>query len=335
MNVAQLLGRDEVVRLTERAAQTIDGARVLVTGAGGSIGSEICRKIVSCSPEKLIMAGRSELGLFETSLELRKLYSGNVSTHLIDICSLEDTNRLFLKERPTVVIHCAAHKHVPLCEANPEQAIKNNVIATWNVATLSHIYSVGRFVYISTDKAVNPTSVMGATKRAGEIIALAHGGVTSVVRFGNVIGSSGSVIPIFQKQIDDGGPVTVTHPDMTRYFMTIPEAASLVLESLAFGGFGQTYVLDMGKQVKIADLAKRMIEASGKNVEIEYTGIRPGEKLVEELGDAFTTDTSIPKIKSVFVKSNFCHPKKLIHNLIETPSVANLIALVPEYVRPT
>ncbi|MCD6365030.1 MAG: polysaccharide biosynthesis protein [Planctomycetes bacterium] len=294
INIDDLLGRPAVELDTEAIAKFIRGRRVLITGAGGSIGSEMSRQVCDYSPAELILVEQAETPLFEIDNELRKNH-GDI-TVFARICDIFDRNRvmdIWAEHKPEVVIHAAAHKHVPLMERNPCEAIKNNVIGSRNVADASCEYGTEEFVMISTDKAVNPSSVMGASKRMAEIYTQAlngrHGCKTQfkAVRFGNVLGSSGSVIPFFRKQIAAGGPVCVTHPEMTRYFMTIPEAAGLVLQAAATGTGGQIFLLDMGEPVKIVVLARQMITLSGfrigEDIEIAFTGIRPGEKLFEEL----------------------------------------------------
>jgi FlaA1/EpsC-like NDP-sugar epimerase len=291
INIADLLGRKEVRIDNEQVAGMIYGNVVLVTGAGGSIGSELCRQILQRGPAKLLLVERSENSLFHLHRHLMQL-SG--STSLVPIlCDITDEQRVFEEfryHRPDLVFHAAAHKHVPLQELHPAECFRNNVGGTRSVARASSAHGVKLFVMISTDKAVNPTSVMGATKRACEILcqAFAHESETKFVsvRFGNVLGSDGSVVPIFLEQIARGGPITVTHPEMRRYFMTIPEAVTLVLQAAAIGQSGQVLVLDMGHPIKIVDLAHQLIQLvdrSPSEIPIEYVGTRPGEKLFEEL----------------------------------------------------
>ena len=270
----------------------IRGQKILITGAGGSIGSELCRQIVLCGPESLMMLGRGENSIFEINHELVEGgYGKMLSTIIADVRDRPKMDRVFTEYRPDVVFHTAAHKHVPLMEQHPDEAVKNNILGTANVAEIALDCGVSTFVLISSDKAINPTSVYGATKKAAEYIVqdLSREGKTKfvVVRFGNVIRSRGSIIPIFERQILGGGPVTVTHPDMERFFMSIPEAAYLVLQSGGIASSGQVCVLDMGDPVKIIELVHHLIEEAGlkpgKEIEIEVTGSRPGEKIVEEL----------------------------------------------------
>jgi FlaA1/EpsC-like NDP-sugar epimerase len=267
---------------------------VMITGAGGSIGSELCRQIAPFNPKRLLLVEQSEVQMFQIEQELMGLGHGGIILPLIaDILDEARVRQIMERFQPAVIFHAAAHKHVPMMEQQPAEAIKNNTLGTARLAELAHEYKVDRFVMISTDKAVNPTSVMGATKRLAEIFVQAlhaanHGQTKYMaVRFGNVLGSSGSVIPTFQKKIAAGGPVKVTHPEVMRYFMTIPEAVGLVLQSGAQGEGGEIFVLDMGEPVKIVDLARQLIELNGlrpdEDIEIEYVGLRPGEKLFEEL----------------------------------------------------
>ncbi|MFC3884767.1 polysaccharide biosynthesis protein [Bacillus songklensis] len=293
VQVEDLLGRDPVELNIDSICEYITNKVVLVTGAGGSIGSEICRQIAKFHPEKLVLLGHGENSIYTIEMELKDLYKNTEIEFITEIADLQDKLKMISVMNtysPHVVYHAAAHKHVPLMERNPEEAVKNNVIGTMNVAKAASMHGVETFVMISTDKAVNPTSVMGATKRLAEMI-IQYIDQTSntkfvAVRFGNVLGSRGSVIPRFKKQIQMGGPVTVTHPDMIRYFMTIPEASRLVVQAGALAKGGEIFVLDMGEPVKIVDLARNLIKLSGNSVEdigIEFTGIRPGEKLFEEL----------------------------------------------------
>jgi FlaA1/EpsC-like NDP-sugar epimerase len=292
VRIEDLLGRDPIRLDVDLIGQYIKGRIVLVSGAGGSIGSEMCRQIARFEPRNLILLEQAENPLFDIERELRQRFPGlNIVSYIADVTDKRRLQMVFAREAPAVVFHAAAHKHVPLMERHPGEAIKNNVCGTRTVADAAVEAGVEKFVMISTDKAVNPTSVMGCTKRVAEmyIQELSHRTKTQfvTVRFGNVLGSSGSVVPIFRDQIDRGGPVTVTHPDMCRYFMTIPEASSLVLQAGAMGKGGEIFVLDMGEPVKIVDLARQMIMLSGlrpgDDIEIKFTGVRPGEKLYEEL----------------------------------------------------
>ena len=292
VSIEDLLGRDTIEIDMESVGQYVRNKRVLVTGGGGSIGSELCRQIASHNPKLLIIFDIYENNAYDIQQELVRKYP-NLKLEVL-IGSVRNTSRIesvMEHYRPDVVFHAAAHKHVPLMEDSPNEAIKNNVFGTYKTARAADKYGVKKFVLISTDKAVNPTNIMGASKRMCEMIVqtLNHFYATDfvAVRFGNVLGSNGSVIPLFKKQIAAGGPVTVTHPDIIRYFMTIPEAVSLVLQAGAYAKGGEIFVLDMGEPVKIADLAKNLIRLSGyklgEDIEIQYTGLRPGEKLYEEL----------------------------------------------------
>jgi FlaA1/EpsC-like NDP-sugar epimerase len=290
--IEDLLGREPVTLDEEVVGASIGSRVVLVTGAGGSIGSELCRQICRFGPARLILVERAENALFEIHRELTAAFPQvPIEPRIADVCDAPRMMRLFEDGRPEIVFHAAAHKHVPMMEWNPGEAIKNNIGGTRAMADLADRFGVERFVLVSTDKAVNPSSVMGATKRVAEIYlqALSQRSRTRfvTVRFGNVLGSAGSVIPIFREQIAKGGPITVTHPDMTRYFMTIPEASQLVLQAGAMGQGGEIYILDMGEPVRIIDLARDLITLSGlrpmKDIKIRISGIRPGEKLAEEI----------------------------------------------------
>jgi FlaA1/EpsC-like NDP-sugar epimerase len=309
VEVQDLLGREKVELETENIRLALKNRVVLVTGAGGSIGTELCRQIATYGPARLLLADRSEPHVFQIQQELAGLGHGEMIVPLVaDVLDAPRMEDIFAQYQPSVIFHAAAHKHVPMMESQPGEAIHNNSLGTARLADLASEFQVERFILISSDKAINPTSVMGATKRLAEMyiqaLYAAPGNRTKfmAVRFGNVLGSSGSVIPLFQKQIAEGGPVKVTHPEMTRYFMTIPEASMLVLQSAAQGTGGEIFVLDMGKPVKIVDLARQMIELSGlrpdEDIQIEFVGIRPGEKLFEEisrLGERFAATTH-PKI---------------------------------------
>ncbi|MEW9123449.1 MAG: nucleoside-diphosphate sugar epimerase/dehydratase [Thermotaleaceae bacterium] len=292
VDIEDLLGREPIRINLDEVSQYLANEVILVTGGGGSIGSELCRQIAGYRPKQLLLLDIYENNAYDIQNELSKKHK-DLDLKVI-IASVRDRKRMdqiFSTYRPTVIFHAAAHKHVPLMEANPTEAIKNNVFGTLNVAQLADKYNAKRFVLISTDKAVNPTNIMGATKRMAEMIIQGmdkHSKTEYVaVRFGNVLGSNGSVIPLFKKQIAEGGPVTVTHPDIIRYFMTIPEAVQLVIQAGAMAGGGEIFVLDMGEPVKIADLARDLIKLSGfepdEDIKIEFTGLRPGEKLYEEL----------------------------------------------------
>ncbi|MBK7864873.1 MAG: polysaccharide biosynthesis protein [Archangiaceae bacterium] len=307
VDIEDLLGR-EPVTLDQRAlAAALEGRVVMVTGAGGSIGSELCRQICRFKPSQLLLVERSENALFEVHRELSARFPGiALNPCIADIGDRRRMEQIFERHRPAMVLHAAAHKHVPMMELNPAEAVKNNVQGTRCLADLAATFGVERFVMISTDKAVNPTSVMGASKRLAEIYIQAISQRTrtifTAVRFGNVLGSAGSVLPIFKEQIAAGGPVLVTHPEMRRYFMTIPEASQLVLQAGTMGRGGEIFVLDMGEPVKIVDLARDLITLSGlkpdKDIEIRFSGVRPGEKLFEELStqDEAADKTLHPKI---------------------------------------
>jgi FlaA1/EpsC-like NDP-sugar epimerase len=292
VQVEDLLGREPVELDIESISSYIENKVILVTGAGGSIGSEICRQVCQFHPKKIVLLGHGENSIYQIDMELRNQYKDQIDIVPV-IGDIQDRERMFEvmeEHKPDVVYHAAAHKHVPLMEYNPKEAVKNNIFGTKNVAEAADTFGVQTFVLISTDKAVNPTNVMGATKRIAEMMIqqLDKRSKTKfvAVRFGNVLGSRGSVIPLFKKQIQAGGPVTVTHPDMTRYFMTIPEASQLVIQAGALAKGGEIFVLDMGEPVKIVDLAKNLIKLSGYTVEeigIKFTGVRPGEKMFEEL----------------------------------------------------
>lgn len=293
VEVEDLLGRDPVELDMASISKELTHKTILVTGAGGSIGSEICRQVCKFTPDRIMLLGHGENSIYHIHQELTGLYKEEIEVIPIiaDVQDKERMKEVMQAYKPYVVYHAAAHKHVPLMEYNPQEAIKNNVLGTRNTAEAAKLAEVSKFVMVSTDKAVNPPNVMGATKRIAEMVIQTMNNETSktdfvAVRFGNVLGSRGSVIPLFKKQIEAGGPVTVTHPDMTRYFMTIPEASRLVLQAGALATGGEVFVLDMGKPVKIVDLAKNLIRLSGfkeEDIGIEFSGIRPGEKLFEEL----------------------------------------------------
>lgn len=320
VQVEDLLGRDPVSVDLEEVAGYVSGETVFITGAGGSIGSEISRQIAKFSPGKLVLLGHGENSIFDIEQELRAEHPGiDYITEILDIKDREKVFLIFKRYMPGVVFHAAAHKHVPLMERNPEEALKNNVVGTQNLSEAADKVKVKTFVSISTDKAVNPTSVMGATKRTAEMLIqnLDRRSQTKfvAVRFGNVLGSRGSVIPTFKRQIAKGGPVTVTHPDMVRYFMTIPEAAQLVIQAGAMAQGGEIFILDMGKPVKIVDLAKDLIRLSGfepdVDIKIQFTGIRPGEKLFEELLTAEEGTTSTKHSRIFVAKPNSINVERL------------------------
>jgi FlaA1/EpsC-like NDP-sugar epimerase len=297
VDITDLLRRDPTQIQNELVGAVLTGKRILITGAGGSIGQEICRQIARWGPQMLILLGHGENSIFEAMLELQEDFPTLPLQPLIaDIRDLPRLESIFNNYRPEVVFHTAAHKHVPLMECNVEEAISNNVIGTRNICHAACMANTERLVLISTDKAVRPANVMGATKRIAEMIVLdtAHrsGRAFSVVRFGNVLGSRGSVVPLFKRQIAHGGPITITHPDMKRYFMTIPEAVHLVLQASAMGQGGEVFLLNMGQQVRILDLAEDLIRLSGlepgKDIEIAFIGIRPGEKMSEDLWEVGT-----------------------------------------------
>ena len=292
VDVLDLLGRDPIEVDIESIMGYVKDEVIMVTGGGGSIGSELCRQLVSHKPKQLIIFDIYENNAYDIQQELKINYpDANVVTLIGSIRNVSRLESVFAQYKPDIVYHAAAHKHVPLMEVSPDEAVKNNVVGTWNVARMADKYGVKKFVMISTDKAVNPTNVMGATKRICEMIVQTYNEISKTdfvaVRFGNVLGSNGSVIPLFKRQIEAGGPVTVTDPNIIRYFMTIPEAVSLVLQAGAYAKGGEIFILDMGEPVKIDDLAKNLIRLSGYtlgvDMEIKYTGLRPGEKLYEEL----------------------------------------------------
>ena len=348
VSIEDLLGREEIKLKIDEISSYLENRIVLVTGAGGSIGSELCRQIIKFKPRKLVLLDIYENSVYDLQQELLHLYQ-DLDLEVV-IASVRDKDRIldvFKNYKPEIVFHAAAHKHVPLMENNPQEAIKNNIFGTLKVAQCAHEISVKRFVLISTDKAVNPTNVMGATKRVAELIIQAMNQISDTefvaVRFGNVLGSNGSVIPLFKRQIAYGGPITITHPDITRYFMTIPEAARLVLQAGAIAAGGEIFVLDMGKPVKIIDLAKQLIMLSGLepdvDISIVYTGIRPGEKLYEELllSEEGTSET---KQKGIFIaKPSTIDFEELMQKIMmfeadietKTDIIEHLKVLVPTY----
>lgn len=292
VEIEDILGRDPIKLDNKNIESLIKEKVILVTGAGGSIGSELCRQIIKYKPQKLVMLDIYENNLYDIEQELKfKFPKMNIDAVIASVRDKKRLNQVFEKYKPYLVFHAAAHKHVPLMENSPLEAIKNNIFGTYNVVCACDKFEVKRFILISTDKAVNPTNIMGATKRMCEMIVQAKNKVSktefAAVRFGNVLGSNGSVVPLFKKQIAEGGPVTVTHKEITRFFMTIPEAVELVLQAMTYADGGEIFVLDMGEPVKIYDLAESLIKLSGyipnEDIEIKVTGLRPGEKLYEEL----------------------------------------------------
>ena len=338
----------------EEMSGYIEERTVLVTGGGGSIGSELCRQIASFNPKHLIIVDNYENNAYAIQQELIRKYEGklNLSTIIASIREYKRMDEIFNEYKPDVVFHAAAHKHVPLMENSPSEAIKNNIFGTLNVAKLADKYSVKRMVLISTDKAVNPTNIMGATKRAAEMIiqTINKNSETEfvAVRFGNVLGSNGSVIPLFKKQIAEGGPVTITHPDIIRYFMTIPEAVQLVLQAGAMAKGGEIFILDMGEPIKIVDLANNLIRLSGfepgVDIKIEYSGLRAGEKLYEELlmSEEGLTKTANSKIfigKPVeFDSKKVMYHLEMLKKIVDNEDVelidSVMRAFVTTYVRP-
>lgn len=353
VRMEDLLGRDPVVIDLERVSCYLKDKTVLVTGGGGSIGSELCRQVIRFKPFKLIIVDCCENNLFDIEMEMKSQNLDiKMAIELVDVRNRIKLEKIFKKHRPQVIFHAAAFKHVPMMERHPEEALHNNVIGTRNVAEMADKFQTEVFILISTDKAVNPSSVMGATKRIAELIIKDINRTSSTrlaaVRFGNVLGSRGSVIPTFMRQIAQGGPITVTHPDMTRFFMTIPEAVELVIEAGALTEGGETFVLDMGNPVKIADLARDLIELSGyvpdQDIQISYTGIRPGEKLYEELflGGEEMACTSHERIfiSTQELDENYTGINKNITHLVKKALAdRNLVlrlikSIVPEYHKP-
>ncbi|MCP4161902.1 MAG: polysaccharide biosynthesis protein [Deltaproteobacteria bacterium] len=289
-----LLGREVITLEAEKIGAYLNNKVILVTGAGGSIGSELCRQICRFKPSKIVLFDMAETPLYEIDLEIRKIFTEiEVVPSLGDVQDIVQLKNAFKKHKPNTIFHAAAYKHVPMMENHPWKSVNNNIIGTQNVVEISKEFKVERFVFVSTDKAVRPTNVMGATKRIAEIVVQNQNNCElsdtrfMIVRFGNVVGSAGSVIPLFKKQIEKGGPITVTHPDITRYFMTIPEACQLILQTCSMAQGGEIFILDMGEPVKIVDMAKDLIKFSGfepfMDIDIEFIGLRPGEKLYEEL----------------------------------------------------
>ena len=330
VDIADLLRREPVQMDTEALGKTLEGKVVLVTGAGGSIGSELCRQIAQLNPKQLLMLGHGENSIFEALLILRESFPAlEIHPLIADVRDQPRIAMIFKRWQPEVIFHAAAHKHVPLMETNIEEAITNNILGTHNIVHAALEFDAQRLVLISTDKAIRPINVMGATKRIAEMLVLEaakeHHKAFSVVRFGNVLGSRGSVVPRFKRQIAMGGPVTITHPDMKRYFMTIPEAVHLVLQASTMSESGENYILDMGQQVRILDLAEDLIRLSGldpgRDIEITFTGIRPGEKLSEDLWD------------QGFAYSPTSHPDINRVDSEESISIRELNAVVDDLVR--
>lgn len=326
VDINDLLGREVVHLDLDQIASFLTDKVILVTGAGGSIGSEMCRQVCAFKPKRLLLLEQAENPLFFIERELRRSFPGVAMDAIIcDITDRTRVDQIFDRYRPEVVIHAAAHKHVPLMEENPGEAVKNNVVGSRTVADAADAFGATHFVMISTDKAVNPTSIMGSTKRVAEMYIQDLNNTSKTrfvtVRFGNVLGSNGSVVPIFKKQIADGGPVTVTHPEMTRYFMTIPEASQLVLQAAAMGEGGEIFLLDMGEPVKIVDLARELITLSGfrpgEDIEIEFSGLRPGEKLFEEL--SIVGEDKIPtKHPKIAIWKTITKERQSLRDSIET-----------------
>lgn len=339
VDVADLLGREEVVLNTRLVCGYISGKTVLVTGGGGSIGSELCRQMCAVAPNRIVIYDIYENDAYLLRNEILREYDDiECDVEIGSVCDIDRLGEVFKKYRPAVVFHAAAHKHVPLMEVCPREAIQNNVFGTLNTVSFAHEFGVDHFIFISTDKAVNPTSVMGATKRMGEMIVQHYAQksktVFAAVRFGNVLGSNGSVIPVFKKQIATGGPVTVTHPDIERFFMTIPEASRLVIQAGGMAQGGEIFILDMGDPVKIVDLARSLITLSGlrvgEDIEIEFTGLRPGEKMYEEL--LMDEENTLPtKMRSIMISTGksvgFAEVEEKLAALHEIISADNETAL--------
>ena len=349
IRIEDLLGRQRIELDSSAVRLQVAGKTVLVTGAAGSIGSELCRQLLNYSPSRLVALDQAETPLFELERELHNHpLADRLEIVIADVRRKDRMERVFDAYEPQLVYHAAAYKHVPLMENNPSEAVLTNVIGTRNLAELAGARGVERFVQVSTDKAVNPTSVMGATKRVAEMVVQGQTSDTRFIttRFGNVLGSNGSVIPIFRKQISAGGPLTVTHQDVTRYFMTIPEAVQLVLEAGVMGEGGEIFVFDMGESIRIVDLARNMIKLSGlkegRDIEIAFTGLRPGEKLFEELltTSENTLPTHHPKIMRAQVRNvDNAEMQDQVNRLLQlfeaqdnTALVAHLKRMIPEYV---
>ena len=348
VDIEDLLGREPIRTNLKEISNYVKDKVVLITGGGGSIGSELCRQIAIFKPKHLVIVDNYENNAYAIQQELIRKYGNrlNLSTIIASIREDIRMEEIFKNYRPEVVFHAAAHKHVPLMEKSPSEAIKNNIFGTYNVVRLSDKYEVKRFVLISTDKAVNPTNIMGATKRAAEMIIQTFNDKSKTeyvaVRFGNVLGSNGSVIPLFKKQIAEGGPVTITHPEIIRYFMTIPEAVGLVIQAGAMAKGGEIFILDMGEPVKILDLANNLIQLSGfepgEDIDIEFTGLRPGEKLYEELlmSEEGLTNTENRKIfigKPIDVNANKVEKfLKILIKIIEKEDVSLIDSVMREFV---
>lgn len=348
VDIEDLLGREPIRTNLKEISNYVKDKVVLITGGGGSIGSELCRQIATFKPKHLVIVDNYENNAYAIQQELIRKYGNrlNLSTIIASIREDIRMEEIFKNYRPEVVFHAAAHKHVPLMEKSPSEAIKNNIFGTYNVVRLSDKYEVKRFVLISTDKAVNPTNIMGATKRAAEMIIQTFNDKSKTeyvaVRFGNVLGSNGSVIPLFKKQIAEGGPVTITHPEIIRYFMTIPEAVGLVIQAGAMAKGGEIFILDMGEPVKILDLANNLIQLSGfepgEDIDIEFTGLRPGEKLYEELlmSEEGLTNTENRKIfigKPIDVNANKVEKfLKILIKIIEKEDIALIDSVMREFV---
>lgn len=353
VKIEDLLGREEIQMNNKRISEEMNSQAILVTGAAGSIGSEIVRQLIAYFPAKIILVDQAESGLFDLEYELSGLIPSNTEL-VVKVADVSDYQRMayiFKTHKPGIVFHAAAYKHVPLMEKNPYEAVKINIIGTQVLAELAAENAVDKFVMVSTDKAVNPTNVMGATKRFAEMYTQSMNQLEGMrtkfiaTRFGNVLGSNGSVIPLFKKQIERGGPVTVTHPEITRYFMTIPEACELVLEAATMGEGGEVFVFDMGESVKIVNLAKKMITLSGlrvdRDIEIKYTGLRPGEKLYEELlnNDENSLPTHHPKIliakvntpTYAFMEIQVAEMLQLLADGGNNELVAKIKQVIPEY----
>jgi FlaA1/EpsC-like NDP-sugar epimerase len=353
VKIEDLLGREEIQMNNKQISSEMNSKSIMVTGAAGSIGSEIVRQLLAYFPSKIILVDQAESGLFDLEYEL----AGKIPTNteiIVKVADVSDAHRMgniMRTHKPSIIFHAAAYKHVPLMEKNPYEAIKINILGTRNIAELAAENGVDKFVMVSTDKAVNPTNVMGATKRFAEMYTQSMNQLEGVhtkfiaTRFGNVLGSNGSVIPLFKKQIERGGPITVTHPEITRYFMTIPEACELVLEAATMGGGGEVFVFDMGESVKIINLAKKMITLSGlrvdRDIEIKFTGLRPGEKLYEELlnNNENTLPTHHPKILKAtlntpsysFMEIQASDLERILNEGDNNDLVAKIKDVIPEY----